>query len=63
MSKSKSTRNTGKPWTAADITKLWQLAKRNTPARTIGLELGRTEKAIHTKALARNIELKPAGTK
>jgi hypothetical protein len=55
----RSTRNTGKPWTRSDVADLRQLAKKNTPTRVIGLELGRTEDAVRTKASQENISLKP----
>ncbi|HWP91226.1 MAG TPA: hypothetical protein VNN20_03370 [Thermodesulfobacteriota bacterium] len=47
---SKSTRNSGKPWTKDDINQLKRFAKENTPTRVIGLELGRTEDAVRRKA-------------
>lgn len=56
---SKSTRNTGKTWTRADVKQLAQLANENTPTRVIGLKLGRTPDAIYTKASAQGIPLKP----
>jgi hypothetical protein len=56
---SKSTRNSGKDWTPADISQLRQLAGHNTPTRVIGLKLGRTEDAVRTKASENNISLKP----
>jgi hypothetical protein len=46
----KSTRNTGKPWSPEDVKQLRQLAKENTPTRVIGLKLGRTEDAVYNKA-------------
>jgi hypothetical protein len=55
----RSTRNTGKPWTRADVAELRQLAKKNTPTRVIGLEMGRTEDAVRTKASQESISLKP----
>ena len=55
----KSTRNTGKTWTKAEVADLRQLAKGNTPTRVIGLKLGRTEDAIRSKASEKNISLKP----
>jgi len=39
----KSTRNTGTPWTKGDVKRLRQLAKENTPTRVIGLKLGHGE--------------------
>jgi len=56
---SKSTRNSGKDWTRAEVTELRQLARKNTPTRVIGLKLGRTENAVRTKASDENISLKP----
>jgi len=53
---SKSTRNSGKPWSGDDIN---QLAKGNTPTRVIGLKLGRTASAVQSKASQENISLKP----
>jgi hypothetical protein len=55
----KSTRNTGKDWSAADVKQLRQLAKQNTPTRVIGLKLGRTERAVQQKASTERISLKP----
>lgn len=55
----KSTRNSGKPWTASDNRGLRDLAKHNTPTRVIGLKLGRTEDAIQSKASELGISLKP----
>ncbi len=56
---SKSTRNTGKEWTRAQVSQLRQLAKQNTPTRVIGLKLGRTPSAVQSKASAKGISLKP----
>ena len=56
---SKSTRNTGKPWTSQDVAQLYDLAKGNTPTRVIGLKLGRTEDAVRTKASDERVSLKP----
>ncbi len=55
----KSTRNTGKSWTTANVNQLKSLAKINTPTRVIGLKLGRTANAIQSKASAERISLKP----
>jgi hypothetical protein len=55
----KSTRNSGKPWTPADIAKLEELARQNTPTRVIGLKLGRTPAAVANKASEEDISLKP----
>lgn len=56
---SKSSRNSGKPWSDSDIQKLKQLAKGNTPTRVIGLKLGRTESSIYNQASAQGISLGP----
>ena len=55
----KSTRNSGKRWTPAEISKLEELAAQNTPTRVIGLKLGRTPGAVANKASEENISLKP----
>ncbi len=55
----KAPKNAGKPWTPAEIRKLQQLAKGNTPTRVIALELGRTPKAVQSKASSEDISLKP----
>ncbi|MCB0746136.1 MAG: hypothetical protein KDC52_17800 [Ignavibacteriae bacterium] len=52
-------RNSGKPWTNSEISKIRDLAKQNTPTRVIGLKLGRTENAVRNKASENNISLKP----
>ena len=56
----KSPANHGKHWTPADVAKLEQLAKENTPTRVIGLKLQRTPDAVTQKASTENISLKPA---
>lgn len=56
---SKSTRNTGKPWTPAEVKQLEKLADQNTPTRVIGLKLGRTPAAVQQKASQEDISLKP----
>jgi hypothetical protein len=56
---SKSTRNSGKAWTASSVRQLKQLAKGNTPTRVIGLKLGRTPSAVYGKASEKGISLKP----
>ena len=55
----KYNRNSGKLWTPAEIKKLRNLARENTPTRVIGLKLGRTGNAISSKASEENISLKP----
>jgi hypothetical protein len=54
---SKSTRNTGKPWSPSEVKQLKGLASGNTPTRVIGLKLGRT--AVASQASRRDISLKP----
>ncbi len=56
---SKSTRNTGKAWTPAEVKQVKQLAKENTPTPVIGLKLGRTPGAVQNKASEQGISLKP----
>ena len=56
---SKSTRNTGRPWTAGDKAQLRQLAAHNTPTRVIGRKLGRSEDAVRTQAGDQGVSLKP----
>lgn len=56
---SKSTRNTGKPWTPSDLKQLKELAKENTPTRVIGFKLGRTPEAIYTQASLQGVSLEP----
>ena len=55
----KSTRNSGKQWTASEVRQLKQLAKGNTPTGVIGLKLGRSENAIYSKASEEGVSLKP----
>ncbi|MDX6652051.1 MAG: hypothetical protein QOJ38_832 [Solirubrobacterales bacterium] len=55
----KSTRNTGKLWTPAQVRQLRKLAKGNTPTGVIGLKLGRTKPAVQAKASEKKISLKP----
>jgi len=56
---SKSTRNSGTPWTPTEVRQLRSLATQNTPTRVIGLKLGRTENAIRTAASEKGVSLKP----
>jgi hypothetical protein len=56
---SKSTRNTGKPWSGSQVSQLKQFAKQNTPTRVIGFKLGRTPEAVYAKASQKGISLKP----
>jgi hypothetical protein len=54
-----SKKNKSKPWTRSEVSQLKTLAKRNTPTRVISLKLGRTEKAVRSKAKQEGISLKP----
>jgi hypothetical protein len=56
---SKSTRNSGKSWTPAEVRELRDLARGNTPTRVIGVKLGRTPGAVATRASEEGISLKP----
>ena len=56
---SKSTRNTGQPWTPTDKQQLRELAHGNTPTRVIGLKLGRTPEAVQSQASRQGTSLKP----
>ena len=56
---SKSTRNSGKPWTPIETKSLKSLASGNTPTRVIGLKLGRSENAIYNKASQEGVSLSP----
>jgi hypothetical protein len=56
---SKSTRNSGKAWSAQDQAQLRQLAAGNTPTRVIGLKLGRTPEAIYSQAAKQQTSLEP----
>ena len=53
------TRNNGKEQTSSEVSKLKDLAKHNTPTRVIGLQLGRTENSIRSKASDEKVSLKP----
>ena len=50
-------RNSGKPWTDAEIDRLEKLAEQDTPTPVIGLKLGRTPAAIYTRASPRRYQL------
>jgi len=56
---SKSTSNTGKPWTAAERAQLARLARGNTPTGIIGLKLKRTASAVENQAHRQKVSLKP----
>ena len=55
----KSTRNTGKRWSAGEERQLRSLARGNTPTRVIGLKLGRSAPAIYSKASELGVSLRP----
>ena len=56
---SKSTKNSGKPWTGEVKRELKSLASANTPTRVIGLKLGRTESAVYAQASKQGVSLSP----
>ena len=56
---SKSTRNTGTPWTRTDVQDLRHYANGNTPTRVIGFKMGRTPAAVQKKASDEGISLAP----
>ena len=53
------TRNSGKEWKPAEIRKLKELAKGDTPTPVIGFKLGRTPAAIYNRASEEGISLMP----
>jgi len=55
----KTPTNSGKPWTSADVAKLRDLAKGNTPTRVIAVKLERSPSAVTDKAAGEKISLKP----
>lgn len=52
-------KNSGKPWTQAQVQQLKTLAAGNTPTRVIGLKMGRSESAVQSKAVSESVSLKP----
>ncbi|HQC95187.1 MAG TPA: hypothetical protein PK306_05725 [Aquabacterium sp.] len=52
-------KNSGKPWSPAQVQQLKTLAAGNTPTRVIGLKMGRTPTAVQSKASAEGVTLKP----
>jgi len=52
-------RRSRQPWSDADLKKLKQLAKGNTPTGVISLKLQRPPAAIRSKAQREGISLKP----
>ena len=55
----KYTRQTGTPWTAAQMREFKAMVKQNTPTRVIGLKLQRSETSIRSKAQREGISLRP----
>jgi hypothetical protein len=53
-------RNLGNAWSDADVRKLRQLARGNTPTGVISIKLGRTPVAIRGKAQREGISLMPS---
>lgn len=51
--------NNGKPWKPADVRRLKQEIKENTPTRVMGLHLGRSPEAVQSKANALGLSTKP----
>jgi len=52
-------KNSGKPWSPAQVQQLKTLAAGNTPTRVIGLKMGRTPTAVQSKASTEGVSLKP----
>lgn len=55
----KSTKNTGQPWTSSSKSELKSLAAKNTPTGVIGLKLGRTESSVRSQAGKQGVSLRP----
>jgi len=55
----KTPKNHGKPWTAADNREFAKLNSQNAPTRVMGLKLGRTPDAIYAHASEVGASLKP----
>lgn len=55
----KDPKNHGRDWTRADVQKLQDLARQNTPTRVAALKLQRTPAAVQQKASSEGISLKP----
>ena len=56
---SPSNKNRGKAWTAAEVKKLRELAKKKTPTDVIGVRLQRTKSGVRHKANELRIALTP----
>jgi hypothetical protein len=64
----KQPKNHGNDWTTGDLKQLKQLVRANTPARVIGLKMGRTPAAVQQKASTEGVSLRqsnqrPSGTR
>ena len=46
-------------WSDSEVDELKRMVAENTPTRVIGMKLGRTPKAVRSKALQMGISLKP----
>ncbi|MCX7038087.1 MAG: hypothetical protein NT005_02980 [Spirochaetes bacterium] len=51
--------NLGKEWSRADVSKLKDLARGNTPTPLIAYKLERTEAGVRAKAHEKGVSLKP----
>src|SRR2546430_1803435 len=59
MALKKGSDRTGKDWTAAERARLGELAKGDTPTRLIAWTMGRSERAIYSKASEEGVSLNP----
>jgi hypothetical protein len=59
MAEAKSSRHSGDEWTEDQTQQLRDLAGGNTPVGVMSIKLGRSEKAIRSKAQAEGITLSP----
>ena len=59
MSHTPGANRRNKEWTPQEVSRVRDLAKRNTPTPLIANIMGRTKEAIQTKASEKNISLKP----
>jgi hypothetical protein len=55
----KKPKNSGKPWSAAEVRQLKTEIKQNTPTRVMGLKHGRTPGAVQSKANDLGLSTKP----
>jgi hypothetical protein len=55
----KSLKNSGKPWSSSENSKLKNLANHNKPTGLIAWELGRSVDAVRSQASRNGISLKP----